>query len=527
MKRYPQHKIYPYSGSQNSTVHPVLLDAKDVTFSDNIIYTLSSTKKIRPGLSSYFDNQKPSGSSPILKGKEFNFWDSTNNRITTRFVYFQNGEVKAINPENQIIQTIASGLSDAYPVVIEVFFGLLILFIGDGQTIPLKWNGIGLMSNLYSDGSTYTPRRGRKFMNRLWIDDPEIPGRIYGSKTNDPTDFTDSDAKTIDLNVNDGDPDGITAFMPPKDKVMYIGKRHSLFSLTPQYVGSNLEFVPNEISTDADIGCISHNGCVSAGGNVFFPSERGYHKLISSDVIIGIDTQFTSAKIQNDWTNEVGSFNSQFINACYSPKHNSIFILYPQSQDQYANSLFGYSLTTNDWYSWYNFNQVDVARITNFNTKKRETVFMSFEGDIGLLDDDVTTDYGQKYTMKIKSGTIVPTRFPDSKYSFKYVDFIFKPSSSGSFTFYFRVNGRLIDSYEIPITSPEGTSVLGEEFLLALSNLGGVNNTQIYTQKLKGDGIFYDFLITFTPDSDSERLEIIGLNVDAEPIQRQLQNTGG
>jgi len=534
-EKLASHKIYPYSGSQNSTVHPALLDASDIVYSDNIIYTLSNTKKIRPGLVKSFNSQKPTGSEAILSGIDFNFWSSTDNRIKNYFVYAQkSGDVIAFDKTTQTHRVIKSGINVNFPIVFETFYGLLVMCVGDRETIPQKWNGTTpLMSDLFSDGSTYKSTICRKFLNKLWIDDPTVPGRAIGSVTNDPTDFSGAGSETIDFNVNDGDPVGLTAFLPPKDKVMYVGKWNSLYSLTPTYVGSTLVFVPNEISTNADIGVVSHNGCTSAGGSLYFPSQRGYHRLITSDVIIGLDTQFASAKIQADWTREVSMQYAGFISACYSVEHNSIFVLYPRDEDVEANHLFGYSLISQDWYSWYNFNQSFVVTCMDATTRKNKATFLSRDGDIGVLDDDYVSDYGKFYTMKIKAGVITPNGIPEASYEFKFANFVFTPSSSGTMSFAMLIDGKHLNYKTIPISPTNSTydttqyGELGENFILGLMNLGGVPSVYLYPQELKGSGTFYTFLIQFTPTSNSESLEILGILVDVIASSIQKKGIGG
>lgn len=524
--KYPQQKIYPYLGSQNSTVHPVLINPKDIVFSDNIIYTLSNTKKNRPGLYRFFPNQKPSGSEAIVSGVDFHSWNATTFSFDQYFVYVQGTNVKAYNVANDTYTIIKSNIATGYQIVFEKFFGLLIMCVGDKRTVPQMWNGIGLMEDLYDDAIfDVHPTICRAFYNRLWIDDPAIPGRSYGSTTGDPTDWT-TDVKEVDYNLTDGDPIGLSAFMPPKDGLMYVGKRHSLYSLNPTYVSGSIEFIPKEISTGADIGCISHNACVSAAGQIFFPSERGFHRLVSSDIILGIDTQFASAKIQYDWVNSISMEKAQLMHSEYDPEYNSIFVVYAKDQDTYANHLFGYSLTSEDWYHWESFGQSAVGRIVDAQ-KKRKTVFLSKFGDVGFLNSNKTSDYGQRFTMKIKSGIISPSGYPDGAYKFKFANFVFTPCSSGSFEFILRQNGRHIQTYTIPLVPSEDYNNLGDEFILGLSNLGGVPSVYSYPQELKGDGMFYDFLITFTPKADSENLDIIGILMDVDPIRKKNIGVGG
>ena len=67
---------------------------------------------------------------------------------------------------------------------------------------------------------------------------------------------------------------------------------------------------------------------------------------------------------------------------------------------------------------------------------------------------------------------------------------------------------------------------LGDELILGMSYLGGVPAMQIFPKKLKGCGIYYDFMITFTPTNDNEKFELLGVLMDVEQVQKNKKVTG-
>ena len=504
-----QQRLFPYDGTWNSTKHPLLISPKDIIRSDNVVYTTYSTKKKRPGKTDVFEDLAPFGRH-ILGSVDYH-------RIGTQRVVTWDGKfIKAIHPSTGLVDNITGDnvLPIDEVVTFEKFYGYLLIFFHDGTTPIKAWTQSGDILTLSADSQA--AKFGRVAWNRLWIPDPDVPGRLLASKTNDPRDFITGDAFALDLDINDGDPDGITSIMPSFFGSMYVTKRYSTYRVRPLTLDSGVQWVFDKISDN--IGCVSHNGVISAGGTMFFPSDEGIHYFESSDKISEIDTDLLSRDIQNEWREDVNFRRSKYIWGHYDRELQSLLFSYPASSYNYPTDIWGYSLVAKKWYKWHSYNATSLAKYADYNNKKIKTLVGGPDGRLGVIDSDVNTDFGEKIpAIQIVSGIISPTSL-DEEFEFDYLSVIFVPQEGGVFKVLMKIDGRKVNELTFDMTDISTADSLGEDFILGESVLGGLPEMKIIKRRISGHGMTYQLFIEHeqTLQEDAVDFELLGIMVDVD-----------
>lgn len=508
-----QQKIYPYDGQQDSTRNPVLISPSDIVDSDNIIYTTYSTKKLRPGISDAFES-RPSGNRKILNA--IDFWRLGEHRL----VYYDGESIYSVD-DNGVRDRISGAfvLPSDETISFVQFQGLLIIFLGGNTVGPFRWDMTGEME-LLGANIPFAPF-GRVFLNKLIIPDPDNSGRILHSETGDPTSFSGGDAGSIDLDVNDGLSD-ITAIFPPYYGSLYISKRFSIYKITPQYFDVDVLIYTQEKVSEG-VGSNSHNGVCAVESSIIFPSDRGVHELILRDKIVTIQTQFLSATIQPKWRSDVNFARSQYMNSVYDLDTNCWLIAFPALGRNFNSDIWGLSIQAGKWFRWRDYNHSAICRYIDTDTDKLRTFVGSNDGDFGLIDSEIHSDYGDKYGATIESGIICPTS-PDERFVFKHISPIFVPQDTGKFIVDFTVDGNLVNEFEIDqdLESHDLGGELAEDELGDLL-LGGLPNVKLKKLSVDGIGSFYSFFIEYVPGQDStidDDFELLGILIDVDRVDK-------
>ena len=517
-ERILQQKIFPYDGSQDSTKHPSLISPLDIVDSDNIIFTTYSTKKIRPGITGAFD-QRPSGNKHILGGVDF--W-----RLgTQRVVYWDGQDIWAVNSEgikDNIKGQATLPVDEA--VTFEKFAGFLMIFFQDGNTLPKGWAMAGPIFDLNTpaNGMPNAPF-GRVFLNSLWVPDPSVPGRIIKSRTGDPTLMTGGDSLAIDLDVNDGDPSGITAIFPPFFGSLYVAKRFSIYKITPIVTSTGTIYSVAKITNG--VGCNSHNAVVAAESSIIFPSDRGLHYLNSTDKFSEVETSFLSRNIQPPWVKEMNFNRSRYMTAVYDFDLNSYLLTFPKVGRNFPTDLWGFNIAVGKFYRWRDYNQTGIFRYIDFTSKKARTMVTSKEGDIGYIDNENFSDYGKKYTLWLRSGIIMPSGTPDERYNFKFIAPIFVPQTSGQMKLTYKTDAKWMETLIFDLTTQETGDLLGIDFILGESYLGGLPQLKLEKRTIGGYAMTYQWFIEFEPSEQpeiNEDFELLGVLVDVDRVEKTI-----
>jgi hypothetical protein len=511
-----QQKIYPYDGQFDAAKHPLLISPTDVVDANNIIYTTYSTKQKRPGLTELFD-PKLFGNKRILGQFDFH-------RLNKQWVIVWNGtSIYALDPFNNTIDNISQGIP--LPIDETVTFlawqGLLIICFGDGLTAPKRWTGQGLIEDL--DPTAPNGQFARIWLNKIWMPDPTVPGRLLHSQTGS-IQFTGGDSGALDLDPNDDDPDGLTAIFPPFFGSLYVTKRFSVYKVSVFGSPGSFQFGVNKISDG--LGCISHNAVAAAPGNIFFPSDEGIHYFVSTDKFSEIDSDDFSKEIQPLWVEETNYRRSKYMHGIYDRRLKSYLLLFPSFSSNYANDCWGYSLQAKKWYRWRLYNQSAICRYIDRTTKKTFTLVGGSDGRVGFIDQKNNTDYGVPINVYIQSGIIAPGGAPDQQFGFEAINPIFTPQSTGKFRILYKIDGCFIEAMEFNMTDTSKGDKLGVDFVLGKSILGGLPKVLSDKRNTVGNGMLYEFLIQHEGDlSGEDSFELLGLLLDVTKMSKVTGRT--
>lgn len=512
-----QQKIYPYDGSQDSTKNPILIDAKDVIDSNNICYTTYSTKKLRPGIKPLLVAPQPMARHALAI---IDFWRLGVQRI----VKWDGQRITATDPSTGIIEDITG--TAVLPIdemaTFCVFQGLLIICFYGGATPIKAWVGSGPIFDL--SASAPNSPFAMVWLNSLWVSDPAIPGKLNKSNTGDPTDFLTGDATELLLDINDSDPEGITAIFPPFFNSLYVSKRLSIFQIEPTFLSEG--FLVYKLTKISDgIGAVSHSAVVAAESQIFFCSDWGWHIFQSTNKIAGIDTDLLSRQIQPVWVNDTNFNRAKYMQSAYDRGLNSILCVFPAAAFNYPTNLWGYSLVAQKWYRWQDFNHTSLCRYTEVTTKRLRTLVGGADGRMGFLDESTKTDYGRRFSCFLQSGIISPAGAPDDQFSFNYIGPLFVPQIGGQFTISYKIDGRFIETKTYSMEDTSLGDELGVDFVTGVSVLGGIPEIKFNKTRMKGYGMLYQLFVEYQPainEDDSIGFELLGVFVDVSPVTKGI-----
>lgn len=510
-----QQKIFPYDGAFDATKHPLLIAPKDVVDSQNIVYTTYSTKKKRPGVTEAFPTQFPTNRRIL---RQFDFW-----RLGKQRVVFYDGK-------NIIAYDVAQNrydiISNNFPVPVDTmvhfvaFQGLLIVTFEDGITTPKAWTGTGAMFDL--DPTLPASPFAQIWLNKIWVPDPTIPGRLLYSQTGS-IQFTGGDSGNLDLDVNDGDPDGITAIFPPFFESLYSTKRLSTYKIKPVILGDG-SLIFSFVKISDGVGCISHAAVAAAPGNLFFPSDEGVHYFVSTDKLSEIETEDFSLQIQPLWIGQTNFKRSRFMQGIYDRELKSYILLYPSESALFPNDAWGYSIAAKKWYRWREYNHTSICRYVDSKSKRLRTLVGAKTGKIGFIDSSSRLDYDQPIDIDLQSGIVCPGGTPDDRFAFCSMTPIFVPQVSGNFKITYKIDGKFIETLTFEMNTVLGGADLGEEFTLGVSTLGGIPQVVCDNRRIKGYGMMYEFFIEHDGVGDgNDGFELLGILLD---VDRTTKATG-
>lgn len=521
--------LFPYDGGFDATKHPVLLDPKDLVEMNNIIYTTYNTKKLRPGISEIW-----TGTSPYLNGRIISSIDF--HRSSYQWIVFFDGKkIRARNFSGiEIDITPGAVYLNGENVCFLVYTGLLIAFFPGTTYKPHYWTGSGFMEEIADapEGCSF----GRVWLNSLWVDDPAVPGRLLKSKTGDPLDFTTSDAEEFDLDVNDGDPSGITAIFPgnasggSNTNNLFVSKRLSLYRITAQYDSTLGSFYFYQSKISDGLGCVSHHSAVAVEDYILFASDRGIHVLSGSTNQSGMETDFLTKDIQPLYVGDLNSTRAAYMRAVYDPTRNCYLIAYPEKGRDYCSSVWGFSLYSKRFFRWQGFEQSCLFRYIDPVDGVIRVGTGSTTGKMGYLNDEIHSDFGVKYGAYLQSGIIIPDGKIRNSYSLSKLAACYVPQSNGKITVSYRVNGYNVESIDFEQYSSDNEEVLGDNFILGSSTLNSIPQIISDTVNTKSYGEFFQFSVEYKPDSSSEEdagFELLGLVMDLQPTSSSIGRVSG
>lgn len=511
--------VYPAKGGLETISIPGTTTLGRLTDGTNFIVDINGAKKRSPGTIQqsirFEDSTNVQIAAPNNNARGlFDFWRTSGSTKVRRTTLVAGGRVWADNGNGIYVDVTGSfSIIPTNNVSMETFFGLLVIAFENNPTnVPLKYDQTALAA---LGGTPPNAKYLRTWLNRLWAGGVGAsPDRLYGSVVDNPEDWTIvGGAVQINIDQGDQDPIGITSLFPPFYGRMIVGKRRSLFEVTP----SGSTFAVRNVITG--LGCVSHNGIASIDTDIIFPSERGIHSLVMTDKLGEIETAFLSAPIQNYYQENISFERAQNMQALYVPEMNSYFLSATTKKSATNDVVLVYNFAIQEW------SKIDenVSTITRYvdttDANKTKVLIANDSGQIGVIDTTKSgrtlTWFGSLRTMQFTTGLIYPLG-PTKEVTFRELKIFFKPSVTNSvLNVSYRVNAQFIEDLSFPMDPLQAGALIGSA-IVGVDKIGTSGIVKCVTRSLRGVGAAIELVFTHTPVATDDDCEIYGFTIEYE-----------
>lgn len=459
-------------GGLNVTDNPLIVGPAEMVEANNIFIAQSLARRKRPGQESYITVTYNEFSDPV-RGV-IQYWRFLSNTgASAEDVFLHNGDA-VYNIENRI--TAPSDKSGAFTFdtsavpSYQVFEGILYFTsTAPGTDGYKKWNGrVDTPGNVEAatapaDGD---PKYLSTFKARMMAAGVvDFPFRLYVSEALDAEDWTGT---SFDIDY-DGDPDGINALFGEYQGRFYFATSTSVYEL---YWPDPSDVATAQISRLTDgIGCVGPRMFIKTPNDILFWSYRGLHSLKKTITSDQTEFNFLSKPIQKLVTkqlNEVNLFRGQSV----WDKGNNLMITTVPSAGQSANDVvLSYNVNFNLWTTW---SGIDARSLATVLLSKKEYVLCGREdGDISILDEDNTDDFGDGFAANFKTAKIFPGGDIITEKHFMSIILLASSTRVSDVTVEWSIDGRdgtKSGSQVMSLANEQAT--LGSTFILGQSKLG-------------------------------------------------------
>ena len=395
-----------------------------------------------------------------------------------------------------------------------------ITYTASGSLSEIAFND----TTLTIDGTAPQGSILREHLGRIWTNDKTNKDRLhYSGSFNHEQWLGFGDSAAIDIGVGDGDPEGITAIFPTFKGELFVAKRTKLYRIS----GYSPETYQVRLVSNG-IGCVSHNSIVAIDqDDMYFVSEKGIHSVSATANFGDFGSVFISANIQTAFNEK---FSKPRLGRCwgaYLPTINSVAFsftdtnLSPTTNTQLNvnNVIWLYNVIIKAWYRWPDVPCESMIVATDGDLKRfyfgthTGRVIKSFTGNFYDLDYD-----GERVAIKRKlvTGAIPVDGQHYTVKGFKRFIFYYKASGTHLIHVDAQIDNFLQDAVNQFIFAEEalGGSLLGVNFILGQSALGGETRLGTFTRDMVGYGRVIKLIIE--DEGITQQAEIQGFGIEFE-----------
>lgn len=412
---------------------------------------------------------------------------------------------------------------------------------GSTLYVPRIWTGTGNVALATNNGSTF-PSTLRPTICGLWLgriitNNKSNPDRLHYCATTDEDkwDGTD-DSGAVDIGVNDGDPDGITAIFPPFQGDLFVAKRTKIYRIRDE--ASDL-FPIDQISNG--IGCISHNSVAAIEqDDVFFVSDRGVHSLATTSKYGGFESTFISKDIQGSFNDDFTRSRLKYSHGAYLANINCYMVAVTDSESlnlvegstsqllyelpvtaSMNNCIYLYNIPLKAWYRWPN---ISCASLMVANDLDKRRVYIGnhvarISKTLTVNNYDISTqDENRAITMQITSGLIYTDNNPYTKKAYKKFSLFYKPEGSHNIIVSIAVGNINASSStaenSFNYSGSSSAALLGSTFTLGSSTLGSNAVGEPIIYQMVGYGKY--IIVSIEQSGLNESGRIMGMSIEYE-----------
>ncbi len=512
-KRTITVSVFPANKGLKSSIDAVLLTPEELTESNNIIHTTSSTRKTRPGIEPYYLSGFGSGEQIRYL---CDFWRTNSGVQTQKVTAVTNGRVYSDSADGLFTKIGDVTANDITKLVTgDVLVGFMVIGIQDQAPLKYIQDGAGAS---FLGGSPPECWIVRKHKGRIFLTGNKAsPHKVYYCSVENPEEWSGGTSGDINLDLGSSDPVGNTAIFNDLFGKLYVAKWNSLYVIDTSTTFAVAPLVDT-------IGCVSHNGVSTTTNDVIFPSERGLHSLATTQNYGDVESTFLSYPIHDIWSSQIDFTRSQEISACFVPEYNSYLLTYPVHGNSEFN-LLGYNILTGDFFHWESFNASFLTLFSDVNKHKRLMIGTT-DANIGIgrtIDSSVFLDFVNAFSTSFKTGVIFPGGKASSTFAFKNLTVHLKSRSSDIINCNYSIGGSGVRNIQISQGSP---GILLGSFILG-DILGGESSMQSVTKPLVGYGNSIQLAFDVTPGDDTPvegaAFEIFGYDIECEKVGDTLE----
>lgn len=508
--------LNPWVGGQNTSQDPALIPNNQLAIADHIIFGVRGTRKKREGMDLGVDDGS-NGTDPVISLTDF-FYGATSR--TQKVVGVTAGRVfYSYNASSWARSTVTDGgtawAGTLTSVSTCVLNNLIHIATTGAANVVKKWSGTGDIADL--GGTPPLATILRQHQGRLWCNDKTNLDRLHYSTTFNTEEWNGAgDSGALDIGVGDGDPEGITAIFPTFRGELFVAKKTKLYRV----IGDAPDNYEVKLVT-AGLGCVSHNAVVAVDdSDIVFPSERGFHSLVTTQSFGDMATEYLSKDIQLTYNEKFTPGRRSYMHGKYCPEINSVaFAVTDNTYSASANkALYLFNVPQAAWYRWPNIS-CDALEVVRNSDKSRfilgtatTRIVKTFNG----TNYDVSAaNANTAIVPRIKTGRIFVDDNPYTIKGFKKLALIYRPSGTYNITVKVKIDNYPVQTLAFTDTQPG--DLLGSTFILGQSVLGGTFTFNPYTQSIDGFGRGIEVEITTSGTEDP--IEIQGLGIEWEPAE--------
>lgn len=383
----------------------------------------------------------------------------------------------------------------------------LIICSNNGNSVKVWNDATGTVTDLA--GSPPNSSMCRVHLGRVWL---AVNDRLYYSSTGDPTVWNGTDdSGAIDIGIEDGDVNGMTAFWSFKGD-LFVGKRTKLYRMTGVYPE---EFRIELISSG--VGVSSFNSVTFVDqDDVYWLSDKGIHSLATTANFGNFESKYISKDIQASFNEDFLRSNLDKVWGAYLPQYNSIAFSIAESSDAYNNNVWLYNIPLDAWYRWPSVPCVSMIAVNDSDKNRlyfglnNEKVAQGMTSNV--YDVDVTGT-NTAINFECKTGFLFPDSSPYTLKGFKRFGIIYTPDQVHTITASIKIDNNATQS--VAFSTAGAADLLGTTFVLGTSILGFSNVLAPYTTTIDGWG--RGIQVTLQQTGVNQDVEIQGIQIEWEP----------
>ena len=513
MRKTKSIPLFPMNLGLDTNSIPGTQDSRALTVAKNVIINNRGSIKKKPGIRrlDYIGDDKRN-----LQGA-IHFFATTGGSQRSEIIRVIGGKIEAIR--DGIAVDLGASVHPTDVVTFERFANALIIHFENSPPQYYTIGGTLTDLTLLSGHSTSPPTFSRVHDFRLWYGGrPASPHILYASEINDPNDYTLANGGfSMRINDGDGDPLGVTGLSPVFRGDIFAYKFNSIYRIYRNSNWYGIDPVTHEV------GSVHHNTIVAVQNDVYSVSHGAINSLANTDKYGAVEEATLSYSIYDYFQEIVNWSASKNMVAVYDKPSNSYLLSFASSGSSENDYVIGFNIKSGQFFEWEAVYYPVLARY--FDLGRQVTLVGATDEGLGILDQDETTDFGNKISIEASSGVIFPLQNPKTRVNFTKVWLYARPTlESTEINLSYWINGDLIDTitfdtegsgstFEGTAGGTIGTGIIGTQLI-------GHNKRDfiILESALKGEGNSIQFKLTHTPPDDDldQSCEIYGLEFEVD-----------